>query len=189
MDVLVVCTGNVCRSPLVAALLSLELGPGLVVASAGTRAAVGAPACLRLHPQPLAGTAAHRARPLTAGDVRSAALVLGAARPHRSAAVALVPSVQRRAFTLAQAARAATLLVQDGDLPPSGTVGGAGRDRLVWCVEQLDARRVRGPRPEQPQDDDLPDPHDPGAARGTHAAVAARVRQDVAVLLRVLVPG
>jgi protein-tyrosine phosphatase len=187
VDVLVVCTGNVCRSPLVAALLTRGLDPGLVVVSAGTRAAVGAPACRRLHPEPLPGAAGHRARPLTADDVRSAALVLGAARAHRSAAVALMPSVQRRAFTLAQAARAAGLLAQDGDLPPSGV--GGGRDRLARCVEQLDARRGLGPRPERPADDDLPDPHDPGAVRGTHAAVAARIGRDVAVLLRVLAPG
>jgi len=188
VDVLVVCTGNVCRSPLIAALLSLELGPGLVVGSAGTRPALGAPACRRLHPEPLAGTGGHRARPLAADDVRSAALVLGAARVHRSAAVALVPSVQRRAFTLAQAARAATLLAQDGDLPPAGAPG-TGRDRLVRCVEQLDALRGRTARPEDAEDDDLPDPHDPAAVRGTHAAVAARVGRDVALLARVLAPG
>lgn len=178
MDVLVVCTANVCRSPLVAALLATGLGPGLVVGSAGARAATGAPAC------PSSG-ATHRARPLTADDVRSAALVLGAARMHRSAAVALVPSAQRRAFTLAQAARAATLLAQDGDPAPSGVTG---RDRLRWCVQELDTRRGRTPRPALPEDDDLPDPHAHGAARGAHAAVSARVHRDVAALLGVLAP-
>jgi protein-tyrosine phosphatase len=40
-SVLMVCEGNVCRSPLAAALLAREV-PGLEVASAGTRALVGA---------------------------------------------------------------------------------------------------------------------------------------------------
>ena len=44
-SVLMVCEGNVCRSPLAAALLAREV-PGLEVASAGTRALVGAGADL-----------------------------------------------------------------------------------------------------------------------------------------------
>src|SRR4051812_119737 len=112
-SVLVVCTANVCRSPAVAALLTAVLGEGVRVTSAGTRAAAGHAAC----PETVGwltgagaldgGLGVHRSAALEPAAVRNATLVLAAAREHRSAAVALVPSVQRRAFTLTQAARLA----------------------------------------------------------------------------------
>lgn len=42
--ILVICTGNVCRSPMAEALLASRLGPGYSVASAGIGALIGAPA-------------------------------------------------------------------------------------------------------------------------------------------------
>jgi hypothetical protein len=45
--ILCVCTGNVCRSPAAERLLAARLGPGVVVASAGTVAALGGPGSAR----------------------------------------------------------------------------------------------------------------------------------------------
>lgn len=99
---LVVCTGNVCRSPAAVAVLRRAF-PDAVVTSAGTRALVGAPADERIarvaeaHGLFLWG---HHAAQLTREMVAEADLVLTAAREHRSAAVALEPGALRRAFTL-----------------------------------------------------------------------------------------
>src|SRR3954469_23202305 len=101
MSVLVVCTANVSRSPLAARLLTSSLD--VPVLSAGARAVPGLPACpsaLAFPPPPVGD---HGSVLLEAGQVRSASLVLGAAREHRSAAIALVPNVQRKAFTVLQA--------------------------------------------------------------------------------------
>jgi protein-tyrosine phosphatase len=147
VSVLVVCTANVCRSPLAARLLAAELG--VPVLSAGARATPGVPACERT------AVPGHAAVRLEAGHVRAATLVLGAAREHRSAAVALVPSAQSRTFTLLQAARLATWLSDQGVAAPAGL---GPQDRLAWWVAELDAARGDAPRGDA-ADDDLPDPH------------------------------
>ena len=96
---------------------------------------------------------------LEAGHVRSASLVLGAAREHRSAAIALVPNAQRKAFTLLQAARLAAFLQAEGVSAPAGLTG---EERLAWWVDELDAVRGDAPRVDA-REDDLPDPHEDGA--------------------------
>lgn len=182
--VLVICTANECRSPSAGALLRAGLGPHVRVVSAGTRARPGRSLCpgaarwlgeaAGIEPVP-----EHESLTLEAGAVRDAALVLGAAREHRSAAVALVPSVQRRAFTLTQAARLATRLFVEGVSAPAGL---APADRLVWCVEELDAWRGDVPRTD-PRDDDLPDPHD---GRARHDEVLPRLAEAAAALTALL---
>lgn len=106
--VLMVCTGNLYRSPLAAGLLRQRLaGPGrapLAVTSAGTAADAGTPvppavaAILQSRGGDLAEPVARR---LTTELVERADLVLGAAVEHREAAVRLAPACAlRRAFTL-----------------------------------------------------------------------------------------
>lgn len=116
-SVLVVCTGNVCRSPMAERALQAALDaatpagrPRTRVTSAGTGALVGHPmepeaadAVLRAGADP----SGHLARALTAADVRGAALVLTATREHRSAVVRLEPAAVRRTFTLREAGRLA----------------------------------------------------------------------------------
>ncbi len=89
--ILLVCTGNICRSPLAAALLERALTErgieGIAVASAGTGAWDGAPVSEGAY---LVGLerrldlSGHRARLLTRELVESAELVLTMARHHRA---------------------------------------------------------------------------------------------------------
>ena len=105
-DVLVVCTGNLCRSPIIATLLSASV-PSLTVRSAGTAAPRGRP----WHPLAVEALAevgyevAGQARRLKAADVAAASLVLTAEGLHRAVAVHLDPTAEGRTFTLLEAAR------------------------------------------------------------------------------------
>ncbi len=174
MSVLVVCTANICRSPLAARLLGEALE--VPVFSAGSRARFADPACPVANPG-----IRHRSVPLERAHVRAASLVLGAAREHRSAAVALVPSAQTRSFTLLQAARLAAWLTAEGVVAPAG-LGPA--DRLTWWVEELDAARGDAPRVDA-EDDDLPDPH---LSSARHDLVLPRLTAAVQALGSILAP-
>ena len=174
MPVLVVCTANVCRSPLAARLLGEALE--VPVFSAGSRARFGDAACPVASPR-----IAHRSVPLEAAHVRAASLVLGAAREHRSAAVALVPSAQTRSFTLLQAARLASWVSARGVTAPPAL---SASERLTWWVEELDAARGDAPRGEA-SDDDLPDPHESSAH---HDAVIPQLTAAVRTLTTLLAP-
>src|SRR5256884_9940704 len=88
--ILLVCTGNICRSPLAASLLERALrerGLEVTVASAGTGAWDGAPASEGAY---LVGLergldlSGHRARLLTRELVENAHLILTMARHHRA---------------------------------------------------------------------------------------------------------
>lgn len=159
--ILVVCSGNVCRSPLTERLLATRLaevfgplGDRLVVTSAGTSAMVGSGMDRRAA---AVGTAlgvptdGFRARSLTAADVAEADLVLGATREHRAAAVRLLPSAHRRTFTLLEFARLCRGVDQEalprelGERCPALVAGAASRRGLD--------------RAAAPEDDDVPDPH------------------------------
>jgi protein-tyrosine phosphatase len=104
-QILVVCTGNVCRSPYIERLLSARLaGTGIEVSSAGTDALVGSPMDPQVEKRLIqAGgdPSGFSARQLTADLVRRADLVLCATRDHRSSIVRLEPKGVRYAHTLA----------------------------------------------------------------------------------------
>lgn len=153
MDVLVVCTGNICRSPLIAAMLAHAV-PGLCVASAGTHAVVGAPAAALteavLTEAVLAerglSAGGHTARQLTAAMVGDARLVLTATRAHRTYAVQLDASAADSAFTVKELARL---------VAPAGLRPGAGLDALLAGAV---ARLAHDPGDDGYGDDDLADP-------------------------------
>ncbi|MFI5914807.1 low molecular weight phosphatase family protein [Dactylosporangium sp. NPDC051541] len=156
--ILLVCTGNLCRSPMAELLLRRALHPlgdRIELASAGTHATPGA----AMHPlaaQALtdrgADPAGFRARRLTGPDLARADLVLTAGREHRARCVELSPPHLLRCFTLRQWHRLAGH-VDTAALPPA--TDPARR------AEQLraEAVAVRGTvRPLPPGDEGIPDP-------------------------------
>lgn len=156
--ILVVCSGNICRSPLAQQLLCARLADvahAVRIVSAGTIAddgvAMDAPAAA-LSRQHGGRPEAHRSRLLTEREILGAQLVLTAARSHRAAVVSLVPRASRYTFTLRQFA-GLLQQIDDEEL--------AGLHRLEALVES--AAALRGftiPAPgARPQDDDIEDPY------------------------------
>ncbi len=152
--ILIVCTGNLCRSPmaqyLAAALLQEALGtaaaPGVTVTSAGTSARDGTP----IHPHAasvLAGRGldprAFTTRRLHAGLLDSADLVLCAERGHRAAAVTTAPKTVSRAFTLREFARV-TAGLTPADISPD-TAACLGGARYLGGARAAAAPPGRGP--------------------------------------------
>ncbi|MFJ2977304.1 low molecular weight phosphatase family protein [Curtobacterium sp. NPDC087082] len=177
MRVLFVCSGNICRSPLGAQVLTARLGPdepAFVVESAGTIAQDGAPMddaaaaqSVRLGGSP----DGHRARYLTAVIAGSADLVLTAERSHRAAVVSLAPRTAKRAFTVKQFAR-----VLDG-LEPAELGGVSTPEELVALVARL---RGTVPPLADPADDDVDDPYRRSTA--THERVADEIAAALVVV-------
>ena len=161
--VLAVCSGNVCRSPLLELLLRRALGAraDLEVVSAGTIARPG----MRMTREMVrvaarAGVAetdarAHAARRLDEHTVASAGLILGLTREHRAAAVELHPAALRRAFTLSEFARLATDAA--AETPAPGGAPDEPRRTAAELVAELAARRGGAP-PVAPERDDIRDP-------------------------------
>jgi protein-tyrosine phosphatase len=107
-SIIVVCTGNVCRSPiaegLLRSILQARFGDAAPsVASAGTAGWVGSgadPDSIRTASELGIDISAHRARQLRADEIRSARLVLAMAGEHREAAARSVPEAGRVSFAL-----------------------------------------------------------------------------------------
>lgn len=110
--ILTVCTGNICRSPMVERLLQANLDerfPGqFSVESAGTKALTGSPVDSRIamYIQTLGGSTAHfSARQLTPEILKGQNLILTLTRDHRSEVVQMSPSVLNKTFTLGEFSR------------------------------------------------------------------------------------
>ena len=157
-EILVVCTANLCRSPMVEGLLRATLdggGASWSIRSAGTQAADGRP----VHSSTARALAEHdvvlpedwRSRQLTADDVRRADLVLTAARSHRSEVVRTEPQASSRTFTIRQFLR--LLRTPDVEVPEPHRHSHPGDVLLDTAL----AARGYGP-PVAPEADDIPDP-------------------------------
>jgi protein-tyrosine phosphatase len=158
--VLLVCTGNICRSALAERLgrayLDQMLGEdaGAVrLVSAGTQAVVGS----AMHPDSalvLRGYGAEpgdfRARQLVDTHAADADLTLTMTRGHRRDVLALAPRALARTFTLREAA--ALLELVGEDFQPAGEdLGARARDLVKALAEARSRRAVDGT-------DDVPDP-------------------------------
>ena len=180
-SVLVVCTGNVCRSPYIERRLAAELaGTGIEVTSAGTAALVGRdmdPTSKDL--LEAAGADAHGflARDLTPGLIAGADLVLTAAREHRAAAARLHPAALRRAMTLRDLA---DLLAGVG---PEDVVAAGFEGTWVARTAALAASR-RGRVAARQDGVDITDPI--GRPRATFEQMAAEVEDALRPVVAVL---
>lgn len=161
-QILVVCTGNVCRSPFAERLLAARLHEAfaqdvdVVVRSAGTHALVGdpmtEPMSRRLEHHGRSGTD-FSARLLEAWMVEQADLVVAMTRKHRGAVAKLRPRATRYSFTLRELVR----LVESA-APALRLPDGPVSERVRALVPQLAARRGMSPLAD-PLDDDVTDPY------------------------------
>jgi len=170
--ILVVCTGNVCRSPIMERYLARHLterwhGAGeMIVASAGTSAPVGSPMDDRAARK--AGslgldTTGFTARALTVDAVRTADLVLTATRAHRGIVVSMYPKALRSCFAVRDfAAAVADQPADPGPVADDDVDEGTGVDdarrRVRRVVAAVAARRGFSP-PLAPADADIVDPY------------------------------
>lgn len=108
LNILLVCSGNTCRSPMAEVLLRHKIGQAgyqhlVAVASAGTSTADGEPASR--HAQTVMreiglDLSQHRSRQLQPGHIGAAALVLTMTPAHKRLAQMLVPESSGRIYTL-----------------------------------------------------------------------------------------
>lgn len=167
-EVLFVCTGNVCRSPMAEYLLRAAVGNSVSAASAGMHALVGEPmdppsaAVLAEHD---IDASAHRARQFEVPMAARSDLVLTAERAHRDHILTEAPTLYRRVFTMKEYVRLAQPI--DGASPAEVVVAAAGRRGVAEAVAE--------------PDDDITDPF-----RGT-LAQARSVADQLQVVVRSLV--
>jgi protein-tyrosine phosphatase len=148
VHVLVVCTANVARSPLFAAMLAGRLGDGVTVSSAGTRAREGDPAAegsavLAEHRGLDLG--GHRSRPVSPELVARADLVLTMSERQRDHCASLTAGAATRVYTVREFARLLDA-VDAADAPP------APAGRLAWLRDQAHLARPRALPPTGPED-------------------------------------
>jgi len=150
LRILVVCTGNVCRSPYgERGLRSAVAASGSVtVESAGTRALIGEPATpmieSMLAERGIDGTG-HEARRLTAAVLADVDLVLTATRAHRAAVLDLRPVLLKRTFTIREFARIVAALQEESPAT------------VPSIRDVADARALH--RATAAEDDDVTDPY------------------------------
>ncbi|WP_167762079.1 hypothetical protein [Blastococcus sp. CT_GayMR20] len=186
--ILLVCTGNICRSAFAERLgrawLEETLGQDvgiLHVASAGTRAVVGS----AMHPDSalvLRGFGVEagdfRARQLRAEHVDRADLVLTMTRAHRNAVLTLAPRAMARTFALREAA-ALLSRSEEADVPEVEFSGAPSGERARQVVQRLTtARRHRA----SDEGDDIRDPI--GQPVEVHEEVAELIVAALLPLLR-----
>jgi protein-tyrosine phosphatase len=147
LRILVVCEGNVCRSPLAERLLAARL-PSAQVSSAGTRALVGAPMdpstaaeVVRLGGSP----EGFLARQLTGAQIDGSDLVLTATTRIRSQVLGESPRALRRTLTLLELA---ALAPQAPPGSPAEVVAWAAAHRAQAADGPLDVRDPIGRSPE-----------------------------------------
>ncbi|WP_105033678.1 arsenate reductase/protein-tyrosine-phosphatase family protein [Cryobacterium aureum] len=198
--ILIVCTGNICRSPLAEQLLRQNLtaaGIDAIVTSAGTRAMTGSamtPEAAALSSQYGALRTHHVARQLTEKLIADADLVLTATRDHRRDVVTLLPKATRYTFTLNQFAR---LVAADPAQHPLVEIVGAApglplptsttRPPLDFAAYVAEVASTRGlhPSPNPPTLDDVDDPYRQSAA--VYARAAGAINASVTTITAALV--
>lgn len=167
LQILTVCTGNVCRSPLASLVLSERLADLSVnVSSAGTHARAGMPMteeAMRLAvsrgvdpSEPLA----HTARLLTREMLDKADLILTMSRDHRRQVVELLPAALRRTLTVREFSRlaAGATEAQISSISVREPRNSASDSRFESALAMLTSLRGVIGTPAAATDDDVVDP-------------------------------
>jgi protein-tyrosine phosphatase len=163
--ILIVCTGNICRSPLAEQLLRLEvakagLASRVIFESAGTRAEVGN----STNPDALRSASTRGidpfdvvARQLTQDMITAADLVLTATTEHRGDVVRLVTGANRKTFTIKEFARILEFL--DAENEHLEDIDRTAMKRAATLFEKIAlASKYRGFAPPALAGDDIMDP-------------------------------
>jgi protein-tyrosine phosphatase len=146
--ILVVCTANQCRSPMAAALLDRELARGRVpaqVRSAGTNAVADVPAtddAILVMKADGLDISAHRSRPVEAGDLDRADVIITMTRAQLRELATRSPMAFPRLFTLKELARRAQDQPRDAD-----------EDLRAWITRLGAERRTTDLLGDDPVDD------------------------------------
>jgi protein-tyrosine phosphatase len=163
-NILTVCSGNICRSPLAEQLLRVGLAqwPQVTVSSAGTIGMTGYPMpeqAAALSSQYGGDPSQHVARELNAQHLTEANLVFAMSRDHRRAIAELAPRAVRYTFTVREFARLVSQ-VTDDDLDeaavlPTDAIVGRFSTLIALAASQ---RGVVAPA-DSVDDDDVVDPY------------------------------
>lgn len=149
MQVLVVCTANIARSPLAEAMLARVAGDQVTVVSAGTRAREGYPAAPES--QQLAAARGldlgnHRSKPVAVDTVTASDLIVTMSERQRDAIAPLAPRLAGRLFTLREFDRLG------GAIDEAARPDGSSADRLLWLRDEAHRARPIAPRPNGSED-------------------------------------
>lgn len=195
LNILTVCTGNICRSPLAALTLEARTGDLEVrFASAGTRARDGALMTAEAidlaleRGVPVATAIGHRARFLTPSHLQEVDLVVAMTREHRRAVVEMDPSRLRMTFTARELVRAIDGIDDDALVAIAAAADEDGSDprraRFAALMAGLRARRGLVSSPTTPADDDVIDPY--GRSVATYRASASQLDPGLTVVERLV---
>jgi protein-tyrosine-phosphatase len=170
LEVLFVCTANICRSPHMEHLARSLAGhdPSVRFASAGVLGFTGEPMDQTMAATLPGGTDGFRSRRLSAAMVASADLVLTAESRHRAAVLEEHPAAVRKTFTLGQFA--AAVAASDPALH--------GRELVATIGAQ---------RPAASAEHDIADPYRRGADAAQEAA--GRISTMLSVIVKRLQEG
>ncbi|WP_404443846.1 low molecular weight phosphatase family protein [Microbacterium marinum] len=164
-EIMTVCTGNVCRSPLAQQVLADRLAdlPGTIT-SGGTFEMDASPmpdegqrlaAAFGVRPEV---SAAHRSRVITAERLSTPDLILAMARDHRRQIVSLSPARLRSTFTIREFARLAAD-TSDGEIISAASGAPTPSEKVRAAVATVAGHRGMTLPPESPDDDDVVDPY------------------------------
>ncbi|MDF2442006.1 MAG: low molecular weight protein-tyrosine phosphatase [Subtercola sp.] len=186
LNILFICTGNICRSPMAVQLLltslsavseGAETGYPVWVQSRGTHARVGSPMdppAARQSEAMGGDPTSHEAAQLVQADLRDADLVVAMTLDHRAAAARMLPAASKKSVTLLELKRLIEYL-------EPGTGGAAGRRASPQdSLAALLASRSSVPPARHEDDLSIPDPFKRSA--GAHAKVAREIQAAVATL-------
>ncbi|WP_460004946.1 arsenate reductase/protein-tyrosine-phosphatase family protein [Microbacterium xylanilyticum] len=184
-----VCTGNICRSPIAEVLLRAKLaGLGVRVHSAGTHGLTGEGMTDLAREVAIAAgaepqdAAAHAARYLLDPMLAESDLILTMTREHRTHVVQMMPSLLRRAFTIREFARLAQA-IGDDEIRAVASARGNDRGARLQALGRVLSEH-RGMTPSLPEDDDVLDPY--RRPREVYEEAAALIASAVAEAGRVV---